>query len=116
MQTEIRVGEKLALVAEHADLVIADENDAALSVLEVRDIGDEFFRHCVNALPHFRWSPRKAGSSATSHLDSRSRGNERSLARALVGCDLRYLGRERADAFDPDFEHVAGFKGLARFV
>jgi hypothetical protein len=34
-------------VAEHADLVVADEDDAALSVLEVRKLGDEFFRHLI---------------------------------------------------------------------
>src|ERR1700691_3948763 len=32
VETEIRVGEKLALMEEYADLVVADKNDAALSV------------------------------------------------------------------------------------
>jgi hypothetical protein len=62
VETEIRVGEKLAFMAEHADLVVTDENDAALSVLKVCDIGDEFFRHCVNALSALSLVPAKAGT------------------------------------------------------
>jgi hypothetical protein len=46
-------------MAENADLVVTEENDAALSVLEVGYIGDEFFRHCVHALSHFRLVPAK---------------------------------------------------------
>src|SRR5580693_1473979 len=45
MQAEIRVGVEFALVAEHADLVVADKDDAAIAVLEFRKFRDEFFRH-----------------------------------------------------------------------
>src|SRR6516165_2647761 len=60
VQTEIRIGVKRALVAEHADLVVADKNDAALSVLEVGKFGDEFFRHSAFAWVTAR--PAKAGT------------------------------------------------------
>src|ERR1700730_17510905 len=43
VQTEIRVGVERAIVAEHADLIVADKDDAALSVLEGGKPGDEFF-------------------------------------------------------------------------
>jgi hypothetical protein len=45
VQTEIRIGVERAVVAEYADLVVADKDDAALYILEVGQLGDEFFRH-----------------------------------------------------------------------
>src|ERR1700724_2746919 len=45
VQAEIAVGVKFALVAEHADLVVADEHDPPVAVLEFRKLCDEFFRH-----------------------------------------------------------------------
>src|SRR5580693_7551440 len=45
MQAEIAVGVEFALVAEHADLVVADEDDPPIAVLEFRKLCDEFFRH-----------------------------------------------------------------------
>src|SRR5580658_6293566 len=44
-QAEIAVGEEFALVAEHADLVVADEDDPPVAILEFRKLCDEFFRH-----------------------------------------------------------------------
>src|SRR5450432_912812 len=41
MQAEIAVGEELSLVPEHADLVVADKNNAAVAVLELRNLTDE---------------------------------------------------------------------------
>src|ERR1700719_1776024 len=45
VQAEIAVGEEFALVAEHADLIVADEDDPPVAVLEFRKLCDEFFRH-----------------------------------------------------------------------
>src|ERR1700686_4533284 len=45
VQAEIAVGVEFALMAEHADLVVANEDDAAISVLELRKLCDELFRH-----------------------------------------------------------------------
>src|SRR6202051_2158286 len=45
VQAEIAVGVKFALMAEHADLVVTDENDPPVAVLEFRKLCDEFFRH-----------------------------------------------------------------------
>src|SRR5579863_3875282 len=51
----------------------------------------------------------------TLNLDSRLRGNERTLARPSSRGDLRDLVGERADALYPDFDHVARFEEFARF-
>src|SRR5215472_2690747 len=48
VQAEIAVGVELALVPEHADLVVADEHDAAVAVLELRKLCHEFFGHFVH--------------------------------------------------------------------
>ena len=45
MQAEIAVGEILALFLEHADLVLADEHDAAVAVLDFRRLTHELFSH-----------------------------------------------------------------------
>src|SRR5580698_1943298 len=45
VQAEIAVGVEFALVAEHADLVVTDEDDPPVAVLEFRKLCDEFFRH-----------------------------------------------------------------------
>src|ERR1700722_10018405 len=45
VQAEIAVGVEFALVAEHADLVVADEDDPPIAILELRKLCDEFFRH-----------------------------------------------------------------------
>src|SRR5580704_3125911 len=45
VQAEIAVGEEFALVAEHADFVVADEDDPPVAILEFRKLCDEFFRH-----------------------------------------------------------------------
>src|SRR5262252_659833 len=45
MQAEITVGVKFASVAEDADLVVADKDDAAVAVLEFGKFCDEFFGH-----------------------------------------------------------------------
>src|SRR6202035_4372144 len=45
VQAEIAVGVEFALVAEHADLVVADKDDPPIAVLELRKLCDEFFRH-----------------------------------------------------------------------
>ena len=45
VQAEIAVGEEFALVPEHADLVVPDEDDAAIAVLEFRELTDELFGH-----------------------------------------------------------------------
>src|SRR5271170_5749761 len=53
MQAKITVGVELAFVPKHADLVVADESDAALSVLELINLGDESFRHVRSPVPTF---------------------------------------------------------------
>jgi hypothetical protein len=63
VQTEIRVGVERAIMAEHADLVVADKDNAALSILEVGKLGDEFFRH-RRSLSCDRSSPRRRGPRA----------------------------------------------------
>ena len=63
MQAEIRIGVELALMTEHADLVVADENDAALSVFELVNLGDKFFRH-------WRFQFRKLFSTNAEHPSS----------------------------------------------
>src|ERR1019366_9441783 len=45
MQAEIAVGVELPLVPEHTDLVVADKNDAAVAVLELRKLTDELLGH-----------------------------------------------------------------------
>src|SRR5580704_14174528 len=45
VQAEIAVGVEFALVAEHADLVVADKDDPPIAILEFRKLRDEFFRH-----------------------------------------------------------------------
>jgi hypothetical protein len=45
MQAEIAVSEEFAIMAEHADLVIADKDDAAVTILEFGKFRDEFFGH-----------------------------------------------------------------------
>src|SRR5690242_8987072 len=45
MQAEIAVGVEFAIVPEHADLVVADKDDAAVAVLEFGKFPDEFFGH-----------------------------------------------------------------------
>src|SRR5580704_16036932 len=45
VQAEIAVGVEFALVAEHADLVVADKDDPPIAILEFRKLCDEFFRH-----------------------------------------------------------------------
>src|SRR5580704_10114302 len=45
VQAEIAVGVEFAFVAEHADLVVADEHDPPVAILEFRKLCDEFFRH-----------------------------------------------------------------------
>src|SRR6202161_255516 len=45
VQAEIAIGVEFALVAEHADLIVADEDDPPIAVLEFRKLCDEFFRH-----------------------------------------------------------------------
>jgi hypothetical protein len=49
VQAEIRISVEHALVAEHTDLVVADEDDTPLAVLEVTDLGDEFLGHFLLA-------------------------------------------------------------------
>src|SRR5204863_4239856 len=53
MQAEIAVGVELALVAEHADLVLAGENDAAIAVLELGDLTDVLLGHAAPVLLEF---------------------------------------------------------------
>src|SRR5262245_32181606 len=45
MQAEIAVGVELAFMPEYADLVLTGENDAAIAVLELRDLTDELLGH-----------------------------------------------------------------------
>ena len=45
VQAVIAVGVEFALVPEHADFVVADEDDAAVAVLEFRKLTDELFGH-----------------------------------------------------------------------
>src|ERR1700739_3824493 len=45
VQAEIAVGVEFAFVAEHADLIVADEHDPPVAILEFRKLCDEFFRH-----------------------------------------------------------------------
>src|SRR5579864_6296399 len=52
VQAEIRVGVELALVPEYADLVVADEDDAAVAVLELFKLCHEFFGH-LRLYPRF---------------------------------------------------------------
>src|SRR5580704_5964576 len=52
VQAEITVSVKLAIVLEHADLVVADEDDPALAVLHFRKLCDKFFRHMRSTLAY----------------------------------------------------------------
>jgi hypothetical protein len=45
MQAEIAVGVEFAVVPEHADLVVADKDNAAVAILEFGKSRDEFFGH-----------------------------------------------------------------------
>jgi hypothetical protein len=45
MQAEIAVSEEFALMPEHAYLVVADKDDAAVAVVEFGKSRDEFFGH-----------------------------------------------------------------------
>src|SRR4029079_3557443 len=45
MQAVIRVGVEFALVFEHPDFIVADKDDAAIAVLELRELTDELFSH-----------------------------------------------------------------------
>jgi hypothetical protein len=48
MQAEIAVGIEMIVMEKDADLIVAVENDAAVTVLELGGLGDEFFRHARN--------------------------------------------------------------------
>jgi hypothetical protein len=45
MQAEIAVGVILSLMPEHTDLVVTNENDAAVAVLELRGLSNELLGH-----------------------------------------------------------------------
>jgi hypothetical protein len=45
VQAEIAVSVKLALVPEHPDLVVAGEDDPAITILELSDLTDELLGH-----------------------------------------------------------------------
>jgi hypothetical protein len=45
MQAEIAVGVEFAVVPEHADLVVADKDNAAVAIFEFGKSRDEFFGH-----------------------------------------------------------------------
>jgi hypothetical protein len=51
MQAEIAVGVVLVVVEEYPDFIVAVENDAAIPILELGGLGDEFFRHARKS-PH----------------------------------------------------------------
>src|SRR3984957_18601297 len=45
VQAEIAVGVEFALMAERADLIVADKDDPPIAIIEFRKLCDEFFRH-----------------------------------------------------------------------
>src|SRR5215468_803418 len=45
VQADVAVGVELALVLEHPDLAVTDEDDAAIAVLDFRSLADELFGH-----------------------------------------------------------------------
>src|SRR3984957_16486801 len=61
VQAEIAVGVEFALMAEHADLIVADKDDPPIAIIEFRKLCDEFFRHLPFTStfhpddPHLAW-------------------------------------------------------------
>jgi hypothetical protein len=51
MQAEVAVGVILTFVLEHADLVVADEHDAACAVVQFGGLCDELLGHRWLAFP-----------------------------------------------------------------
>src|SRR5712671_4929423 len=64
VNAKIAVGVELSVVPEHADLVIAEKNDAAVAVLELRSLADEFFRH-PSVFPVFWFVSRRSADLRT---------------------------------------------------
>src|SRR5262249_38309528 len=54
VQAEIAVGVEFAGMPEYADLIVADKDDAAVTILELRELGDEFLGHMRHTLGFIR--------------------------------------------------------------
>src|ERR1035437_9497955 len=104
MQARVAIGVELPTVPEQADLDLTEENDAPVAVLELGGTADKL-------LFHWRETPHPVAVEGCHELCLRA--GSKATNRARFQKPLRDDGRQRADPFDPSFDHVAG---LAKFV